>query len=38
MDVEFAFSKRMLVVLAVVLVALLAASFALGVMVGLKGD
>ena len=34
MDVEFSFSKRMLVVLALVLVILLAASFALGVMVG----
>lgn len=34
MDVEFSFSKRMLVVLALVLIILLAASFALGVMVG----
>lgn len=34
MDVEFSFSKRMLVVLALVLMILLAASFALGVMVG----
>lgn len=34
MDVEFSFSKRMLVVLALVLVILLATSFALGVMVG----
>ncbi len=34
MDVEFSFSKRMLVVLALVLMMLLAASFALGVMVG----
>ena len=34
MDIEFAFSKRMLVVLALVLVVLLAASFALGVMAG----
>lgn len=34
MDVEFSFSKRMLVVLAVVLIILLAASFALGVMAG----
>lgn len=34
MDIEFAFSKRMLVVLALLLAALLAASFALGVMAG----
>jgi|GEM_PF-2360326 len=34
MDVEFSFSKRMLVVLALVLIILLAASFALGVLVG----
>jgi hypothetical protein len=32
MDVEFSFSRRMLAVLAVALAALLAASFALGVM------
>jgi hypothetical protein len=32
MDVEFSFSRRMLAVLAVALVALLAASFALGMM------
>jgi hypothetical protein len=34
MDVEFSFSKRMLVVLVLVLIVLLAASFTLGVMVG----
>jgi len=34
MDIEFAFSKRMMVVLILALVALLAASFALGVMTG----
>jgi hypothetical protein len=34
MDVEFSFSKRMLTVLVIALAALLAASFALGVMAG----
>ena len=34
MDVEFSFSKRMLAVLALLLIILLAASFVLGVMVG----
>lgn len=34
MDVEFSFSKRMLAVLLLVLLALLAASFALGVIAG----
>lgn len=34
MDVEFSFSKRMLVILAVAMIALLGASFALGLMAG----
>ncbi len=34
MDIEFSFSKRMLVVLVLALAALLAASFALGMMAG----
>ncbi len=34
MDVEFSFSKRMLAVLLLALLALLAASFALGVIAG----